>query len=102
YPGTGYLYLAWKTIASYHGSDYMQFPVEFHKVNISRATKLSQSETQFKCTYFADTGSFTIEANNNICTSGFIFPLSKSFHFIKPERSVPGKDVILLDSETFY
>ncbi|KAJ6222215.1 hypothetical protein RDWZM_000760 [Blomia tropicalis] len=102
YPGTGYLYLAWKTIATYYGKDYMQFPVEFRKINISRATKLTDKETQLKCVYFADTGSFTIEANNNVCTSGFVFPLDPKFKFIQPTIPNLPEDVIQLDSESLY
>ena len=109
YPGTAYLYLAWRAVASWYGeTDYLRFPVDLRKVNISRATKLSQtSVTTFKCHYFADTGAFTVEANGSVCATGLIFPLDPKFKFIKPveepkKNSNSNSETLLLDSESFY
>lgn len=104
YPATGYLYLAWKAIAQFHGvKDYLAFPVEFKQINISRATRLTaDKETVLKCTYFHDTGSFVVEANNTLCTTGNIVPL-KNYQFIEPTKdNIKTKDVLMLDNETFY
>ncbi len=109
YPGTAYLYLAWRAVASWYAApDYLAFPVDLRKVNISRATKLSQAAvTTFRCHYFADTGAFTVEANGSVCATGLIFPLDPKFKFIKPveepkKNSNSNSETLLLDSESFY
>ena len=38
FPATGYMVLAWRTLAMIHGQMYEQMPVSFDDVNIHRAT----------------------------------------------------------------
>lgn len=105
YPGTGYLYLAWKAIANYHEQpDILKFPIEFKQINIQRATKISTASTVLKCTYFHPTGSFVIESNNSVCATGSVFALSKEFTFLEPATDQIKNDssVLTLDKRTLY
>ena len=43
FPATGYLVLAWKTLAKLHNQQYETFPITFNDVHIHRATVLPPS-----------------------------------------------------------
>ncbi len=73
YPGTGYLLLAWKTLALNLGVKYEEIGVQFENVQFKRATILSKDrEVTFECYYFEASGNFEIVESGQVCVCGRI------------------------------
>ena len=57
FPATGYLMLAWRQLAAYHGKIWNQIPVVFEDVQFRRPVFLSETEvTRLKVRYFQNSG----------------------------------------------
>ncbi|XP_050392804.2 fatty acid synthase [Patella vulgata] len=72
YPATGYLCLAWKTLAKSKGKFFEQMPVKFENVNIHRATILPKTGTVKLDVSVTSTGDFEICESGNLSVSGNI------------------------------
>ncbi|XP_070581121.1 fatty acid synthase-like [Ptychodera flava] len=73
YPATGYLVLAWRTVAKLRGLPYEQLPVIFEDVTIHRATILpSQGQVTLEVCLAPSTGKFEVSESNQLCVSGKI------------------------------
>ncbi|XP_077868685.1 fatty acid synthase-like [Saccoglossus kowalevskii] len=71
YPATGYLLLAWKTLAKIRGLPYQQISVVFDDVTIHRATILpNQGEVTLEVCLAPTTGIFEVSESNQLCVSG--------------------------------
>ncbi|XP_049779588.1 fatty acid synthase-like [Schistocerca cancellata] len=74
FPATGYLVLAWKTLAAHKGFKYETMPVIFHNVHFQRATVFPSTG---KLTFFVEMifteGQFIICESDQIVVSGQIF-----------------------------
>ena len=104
YPGVGYIYLAWKTMASALGvTDINNFAVEFSNFSLLQATTLTSEETTFKCNYFRDNSKFTVEVNNSIVAKGSAKPLDERIDAtINYQSSGEEKKTIYLTGSDFY
>ncbi|XP_006825595.1 fatty acid synthase-like [Saccoglossus kowalevskii] len=71
YPATGYLLLAWKTLAKIRGLPYQQIPVVFEDVTIHRATVLpSQGNVTLEVCLAPTTGLFEVSESHQLRASG--------------------------------
>ncbi|CAC5370812.1 FASN [Mytilus coruscus] len=77
FPATGYLVLAWRSLAKMKGYVYDEMPVKFENVNIYRATILpSEGKVKFKVNIMESSGSFEITESDTLTCSGVISVLS--------------------------
>ncbi|XP_077979410.1 fatty acid synthase-like [Glandiceps talaboti] len=73
YPATGYLVLAWRTLARVRGLPYEQLPVVIEDVTIHRATIVpSQGQITLEVCLAPATGKFEVSESNQLCVSGQI------------------------------
>ncbi|XP_033753240.1 LOW QUALITY PROTEIN: fatty acid synthase-like [Pecten maximus] len=71
FPATGYLVLAWKTLAKQKGLMYEEMPVLFEDINIHNATILPESgKVKLDVTIMETTGEFEISENGTLAVSG--------------------------------
>jgi fatty acid synthase, animal type len=71
YPTTGYVCLAWQTIARYHQRPFTQCPIEFENIKFHRATFLTeQSSVELVVQYLPSSGRFEINENEILVASG--------------------------------
>lgn len=79
FPATGYLFLAWETLAVTKGIFYYDFSVEFTDVKFLRATSLTKdSEVIFIVVVQPGTGRFEISEGSSTLVTGFIKQVDKS------------------------
>lgn len=111
YPGTGYLFLAWKTLANNIGVKFDELPVQFEDVQFKRATIMPKDrEINFDVLYFEATGAFEIVESGQVCVSGRISsPLSRNgdsllqFQYILDEVLASDEsNKLTLDSADVY
>jgi fatty acid synthase, animal type len=73
FPATGYLFLAWETLAMMKGYLYFDISVEFEDVKFVRATSLTKdSEVEFIVVVQPGTGRFEISEKMTTLVTGFI------------------------------
>ncbi|XP_069122700.1 fatty acid synthase-like [Argopecten irradians] len=73
FPATGYLVLAWKTLAKQRGQIYGEMPVVFEDVNIHNATILPENgKVKLDVMIMETTGEFEISENSTLVVSGRI------------------------------
>ncbi|ESO05744.1 hypothetical protein HELRODRAFT_99033 [Helobdella robusta] len=73
FPATGYLVLAWKTIAKFHGRSFDQLPVTFRDVHIHRATILpSAGEVRLDVCMTPSSGYFEVSESSSLVVSGHV------------------------------
>ncbi|XP_021358822.1 fatty acid synthase-like [Mizuhopecten yessoensis] len=71
FPATGYLVLAWKTLAKQKGQMYQEMAVLFEDINIHKATILPDSgKVKLDVTIMETTGEFEISENGTLTVSG--------------------------------
>ncbi|XP_046335907.1 fatty acid synthase-like [Haliotis rufescens] len=76
FPGTGYLVLAWRTLAKLRGQFYEHLPVMFENVNIHHATILPKTgSVKLEVCVMPVTGEFEISEGGNLTVSGHIHEL---------------------------
>ncbi|ESO84944.1 hypothetical protein LOTGIDRAFT_235996 [Lottia gigantea] len=90
YPATGYLYLAWKTLAKLNGKFFEQMPVKFENVNIHRATILPKTGTvKLDVSIMKASGDFEICENGNLSVSGNIQVVDNTdSEYFEPDASL--------------
>ena len=105
FPATGYLVLAWKTLAKLHSQVYDQLAVTFTNVHIHRATVLPPSgEVKLEVSLTPSTGHFEVSESSALVASGTITAsdetqLNSFFDQLPPP---PASDKARLDSQDVY
>ena len=104
YPGVGYIYLVWKTMAASLGiTDISSFAVDFKDLILMQATPLTNEETTFKVTYSKDNCKFFVEVNNTVVAKGSAKPLeSLSEVSFDCEETDNKKGKLFLSANDFY
>lgn len=78
FPATGYLFLAWETLAITRGNFYYDFSVEFSDVKFLRATTLTKdSSVDFIIVVQPGSGRFEISEGSSTLVTGFIKQVDK-------------------------
>nr|XP_028572050.1 fatty acid synthase [Podarcis muralis] len=79
YPATGYLVLAWRTLARSLGTSMEEIPVMFEDVTIHQATILpKKGATQLEVRLMPASQRFEVSGNGNLAVSGKICPLEET------------------------
>ncbi|XP_060080138.1 fatty acid synthase-like [Ylistrum balloti] len=79
FPATGYLVLAWKTLAKQKGQMYEDMPVLFEDINIHQATILPDNgKVKLDVTVMETTGEFEISENGTLTVSGRVTMLEET------------------------
>ncbi|XP_064637682.1 fatty acid synthase-like isoform X2 [Lineus longissimus] len=104
FPATGYMVLAWRTLAMIHGQMYEQMPVALDDVNIHRATIMPEEGiVKFEVNIIHGTGEFEVMESGTVAASGKISPLEGPVNrfpvHVGGEEAV---DLIQLSSEDIY
>ncbi|XP_067928936.1 fatty acid synthase-like [Watersipora subatra] len=106
YPATGYLVLAWKTLALSLGQEYTTLPVRFDNIAILEATMLQkEGEVVLLVSLLPSTGAFEVIENDKVKASGQIRAISNGkealFNFPSKITSEVSSG-IPLDAEDVY
>ncbi|XP_074648828.1 fatty acid synthase-like isoform X2 [Tubulanus polymorphus] len=104
FPATGYIVLAWKTLAKLMNQMYEQLPVELEDVSIHRATILPKSgSVKFEVTIMQGTGEFEIIESGGLVASGKIRALEGAVHSTTYQSiEETEKDLLRLQAEDVY
>ncbi|XP_018303406.1 fatty acid synthase [Mycetomoellerius zeteki] len=98
FPATGYILLAWKTLAKLRGTDFERLPVVFENVRFQRATIMPKEGTvKFSITIFEGTGDFEICEAGTIVVSGNV---RASETIEKDQLKLPPPPIPPTDEET--
>lgn len=82
YPGTGYLVLVWKHLATFHNVEFDELAVEFTDVVFHRATIVQPNrELKFATTIDPESGAFILTENNAMVVTGTIKTLQNGLQF---------------------
>ncbi|XP_006825448.1 fatty acid synthase-like, partial [Saccoglossus kowalevskii] len=94
YPATGYLLLAWKTLAKIRGLPYQQIPVVFEDVTIHRATVLpSQGNVTLEVCLAPTTGIFEVSESHQLRASGKVEITDESLQLLDVLKDEEGNTV---------
>ncbi|KAL3877602.1 hypothetical protein ACJMK2_035297 [Sinanodonta woodiana] len=89
FPAAGYVVLAWKMLAKYHGELYENLPVLLQNVNIYKATILPKNGTlKFDVSLMTATGHFEILESNQLVASGSIIQLQENSGQLAVQREL--------------
>ncbi|CAN8007230.1 unnamed protein product, partial [Ixodes pacificus] len=105
FPATGYLVLAWKSLAKRSGKPYTQVPVVFEDVTLHRATIFSKSgPVRFKVNVMRGSGEFEVCEAGAVAASGRIFLAKDGQNLLDYDApSGPPETVTFdLDAEDIY
>lgn len=101
FPATGYLFLAWETLAISKGIFYFDFAVQFEDIKFLRATTLSKdSEVEFTIIVQPGTGRFEISEGMSTLVSGYVKTVDK-VSLTEIKRKSGDKTEVLLNKD-FY
>ncbi|VDP18356.1 unnamed protein product [Heligmosomoides polygyrus] len=105
YPFTGYLVLAWKTLAKLNGIDFQKTAVVFENINVFSATILTKP-IKLDCVVTPGNGMFEIISEEQVAASGRIYipEENQPFYYGKLSdiRTSEIADRIELDTEDAY
>ncbi|WKY15735.1 hypothetical protein Q1695_000877 [Nippostrongylus brasiliensis] len=105
YPFTGYLVLAWKTLAKLNGVDFQKTAVVFENINVYSATILTKP-IKLDCVVTPGNGMFEIISEEQVAASGRIYipEENQPFYYGKLSdiRTSAIADRIELDTEDAY
>ncbi|KAK6765329.1 hypothetical protein RB195_025310 [Necator americanus] len=105
YPFTGYLVLAWKTLAKLNGVDFQKTAVIFENINVYSATILTKP-IKLDCVVTPGNGMFEILSEEQVAASGRIYipEENQPFYYGKLSdiRTSETADRIELDTEDAY
>ncbi|KAL7024910.1 hypothetical protein ACKWTF_013247 [Chironomus riparius] len=77
FPATGYLYLAWKTLAAQSRENFATFDVEFEDLAFIRACQIQKDKVQkLTVVVLPETGQFQVSENNTKLVTGIVRPCS--------------------------
>lgn len=67
FPGMGYLFLAWQTVAKMHNKDIEQMPIVFEQIYFRQATVMpKKGSIKFLVNILENSGNFEISEGGNI------------------------------------
>lgn len=102
FPASGYLILAWKTLAKIRGTDFDKLPVTFDNVQIRRATIMPEKgSVKFSVSILDGTGDFEINEDASIVVSGKIRVAEKTEQQ-QPTTPVPVSKTFQLNKNDVY
>ncbi|KJH41745.1 acyl transferase domain protein [Dictyocaulus viviparus] len=105
YPFTGYLVLAWKTLAKLNGVDFQKTAVVFENINVYSATILTKP-IKLDCVITPGNGMFEILSEEQVAASGRIYVPEENQPFyygkLSDIRTSEIADRIELDTEDAY
>ncbi|KAJ1364192.1 hypothetical protein KIN20_024223 [Parelaphostrongylus tenuis] len=105
YPFTGYMVLAWKTLAKLNGLDFQKTPVVFENINVYSATIVTKP-IKLDCVVTPGNGMFEILSEEQVAASGRIYipEENQPFYYGKLSdiRTSEIADRIELDTEDAY
>ncbi|KAK5643465.1 hypothetical protein RI129_007310 [Pyrocoelia pectoralis] len=106
FPLTGYLTLAWKTLAKLRNEDFEQMPVVIEDVRVHRATSMPKDgAVQFLINIFEGSSEFEICESGSVAVSGKIFvpeDVTQEFIDLPPPTVKSESDLISLTTDDFY
>ncbi|KAK5643002.1 hypothetical protein RI129_009169 [Pyrocoelia pectoralis] len=106
FPATGYLTLAWKTLAKLRNEDFEQMPVVIEDVQFHRATIMPKDgAVKFLINIFEGSGEFEICESGSVAVSGKIFvpeDVSREFIDLPPPTVKSESDLISLTTGDIY
>ncbi|XP_064478735.1 fatty acid synthase-like [Ornithodoros turicata] len=105
FPATGYMVLAWKSLAKRTGKPFHQVPVRFENVSLHRATILPKSgSVKFLVNVMRASGDFEVCEAGTVAASGKIFLVEEGTkNFLDKEPPVAPETIAYdLDTENIY
>lgn len=103
FPATGYLAMAWYTLAQMKLKSIFQVPVKFTDVAIERATVMSPGkQVNFQCTMLDDSGSFVVKDGENVVASGKMEVIDDFKHYVSPPSEEETNNLLKLTLNDIY
>lgn len=103
FPATGYLAMAWYTLAQMKLKSIFQVPVKFTDVSIERATVMSPGkQVHFTCTMSDDSGSFVVKDGENVVAGGKMEVIDEFNHYLPGPQEEEKLNTLTLSLNDIY